>query len=247
MLNLELFWLTTSVGQFSAMTDVNWRVDSEDVCPVCKLKKYKTTPIPELRVRYAQKKWPDIIYCINSQVVSERVINDLVDNNITGFEAVKMDFVEVTPKNKPAPMPYYCLQLTGHATFRPLLPPDIVCHTCPICGSWDSGETLSNGMKVFYYLYEILSWDGQDIVRARREQSSLVCCSRRVIELARKKEWTNFEFLRPDILNVRVRHTEANWEELLLMDLKKECLKYCPQNNIPIPEFLLQVPDVLEG
>ena len=248
MINLDLFHISTDRdGRYGALAEM-YAYSNEIICPVCKCHKYEPKKLDSNRmvVTYAQKKWPDYLYCTNTDIVSERVVNDLVANNITGFQAIKMEFESIKPASKPAPMPYYYLQATGQAELLPVLPYDVPNLVCPVCGCWNRNYTLPNGVEVCFYPLKINKWDGQDFVNGFCEMRYRTCCSRRFIELAHTKKWTNFEFILPNTWYALARHKKSNREELLLQGLKKDFqarLDKFPQFNLPMPDFLLQVPD----
>ena len=244
MMNLELF----CISNLTACWEVNASVRSDTVktlCQTCNRARYSQRKIyyDRLVIDLADGKWPDIIGCFECNVVSERVVNDLVDNNITGFEAEKFTKLVITPKNIPASMSYYHLKATGCAAFLPILPPELPNPVCPACGCWDINYRFQNGTWLSNYPYKIAHWDGQDIVDVRYKIAGMDCCSRRVIELARLKRWTNFNFTHPNTCNVRVWYPQPNWEELFLVDLKKEWMSRFPKINLPIPDFFLKIQD----
>ena len=248
MINLDLFQIFSDVdGRYGALAEVHTHSNLV-VCPVCKSRKFEQEELdsPRLFVTYAQKKWPDFLGGGRTVIISERVVNDLVDNNITGFRTVKLKSYSVKPANKPAPMPYYYLIATGQALLNPVLPYENSTVVCSACGCWNLKHTLPNNIEVGCYPLKIIKWDGQDFANTFIEKTFWPCCSRKVIELAHNKQWTNFGFSLPYSGCPQIRHLKKNWAELFLTGLKKDFqarLDKFPQFNLPMPDFLLQVPD----
>ena len=247
MINLDLFQIFTGSEHYGALAEVHTD-NNVIICPMCKCRKLEPAELdsPDLVVTYARKKWPDCLSGGKTVIISERVVNDLVANNITGFQVVKLEFYSVKPASKPAPMPYYYFKATGQAEFNPVIPYNTPNVVCPACGCWNPKYKLPNGVDVSFYPLKIKKWDGQDIVNGFYITSFWPCCSRRVIKLAHEKQWTNFGFTLPRTGCAQVNYLTPNWEELVLVELKKDFqarLDKFPQFNLPMPEFLLQVPD----
>jgi len=238
MINTDLYIVHLFVARFTARAEI----DSNGYttrCPRCRGWKSGMSIVnPKIKLKNTQKIWPDFINSTHREIVSERVVNDLIQNNISGFDAIKLDCIEVIPKNNRPPMSYYLLSVHGQAFLRPILPNGIIDPTCPECGCWDSNHILSNGKRIHNYPLKIFYWDGQDIANTKFEETSLICFSKRVVELARKKEWTNFQFLLPGTNNIHIQLSNPNWQQLLLIELKNEYMEHFFEYNKFIPKCL---------
>ncbi len=138
--------------------------------------------------------FPECIRAPGYMVVSERVRNDLEENDIRGYVAHR---VRVSPgfdfalRGQPIP-PYYLLEFTGRFDLDRRRFDNFEGQLCPNCHLWKptKGGKFGYGSKNLFPLLE--SWNGGDFLLQGNIDSGVKYCTRKVAELAREKKWTGF-------------------------------------------------------
>jgi hypothetical protein len=102
--------------------------------------------------------------------------------------------------------------------FDPVLESDaaraLVCNKCSV---WKGHEFRKAGVPFPLNRLRKDSWHDEDFVWASYMDRDALLCSARVIDLACRKQWTNFDF-RPfgnGYYEVHVKHRDPNWRSLL--------------------------------
>jgi hypothetical protein len=127
-------------------------------------------------------------------LVSERVVTALKGAGITCARAwpVVIERVWGPLKHKPGPA-YSHLSVPGRMNI------DLV--ASGVTGSLPCPECLRPTIETDNprrYVPVASSWDGADLFRMRNWEIGRLCCTRKVLDLARKERWTNFRFIPMD-------------------------------------------------
>ena len=138
------------------------------------------------------KIWPDFLLGF-TLIISERVLEDLIANGITGYisHKVRMDRID-SPRLQKIPSPdYYLLEMTGHVEVDRQWFDEGEGFICPVCHIWTpkQGGKYGFGARMLVPLME--TWDGSDFLHIRQPFVGRYLCTRRVVELARARRWFN--------------------------------------------------------
>jgi hypothetical protein len=154
-------------------------------------------PVGTMTIRAAPRKsWPDAfgINKYRSCVVSRRVLSDLAECGLQ-VEAKQVEFVWLEGglgEGHVVPEFYYLIP-------RPGLELDlaaggiVAAKRCPYCGAYREIE-FQQGYGDAAYVPLPETWNGADIFTFTNLPGNRVCCSFRILELARKFKWKNFQF-----------------------------------------------------
>jgi hypothetical protein len=127
-------------------------------------------------------------------VISERMLRDLEERGMTGFVAHRLPIEAVeSPKLKRQPMPnYFILEVVGRVDIDRARFDEFDGNLCPTCHKWTprKGGKYRWGDKTRIPVLD--TWDGSDFVMTRNIESGSRYCSRRVLDLAREKQWSGF-------------------------------------------------------
>ena len=166
---------------------------TESICPVCGQRAYAEGWYPAREVICETEKgtrYPDALANIsNLIIVSDRVLRGFYDHGVTGFTPFP---IVIGPRSKKLqdviPPVYWHLRVDGRCELdleAMGLKIPVFCDRCyysEIEKKADYGFVVKEG-----------SWDGSDLFLSK-DRSNYVFCSQRVFDLAKKFQWTNFEF-----------------------------------------------------
>jgi len=164
--------------------------EDEHQCPVCERRYWTPRGTPIIRISALTRAWPDFMETplrTSAFFVSERVLDTLEQESITGYKAVQAKFEEIPP-NVPPPGNYYDLQFTTHLKLRDMRDPvkPWSCHFCSAQHNARVMQAVPNHVKWD-------SWDGTDFILVGRRPRSDLRVSRSVIDLANMHRWTGLK------------------------------------------------------
>lgn len=222
-INTQLFQIVASGAKFSTFVEYTPNV-SRRPCPACGISRGIVSYHHDtLSVECVQSRWPDVLVAgewSSSCVVSEGVLSDLIDSNLTGFEYKPFPLPLITQLKWRPTFAYYLLDTSADALLVPILPDSFIDKICPVCGQWNYDEKLPDGSQVGMYPLALKSWDGSDFVAARWSRSRRLCCSRRVVDLAVRRKWSNIEFvLLGTCPQCKISVSTSSWKEKLHIQL----------------------------
>jgi hypothetical protein len=147
---------------------------------------------PGCAVSISGSHWADIVGAGSFGprfMVSERVITDLREIRATGFVpyAVEIQRIESYELQVPPTPRYYYLEITGSITID--WKASKLHEPCERCGAPLKIETR----KPDWLIPVQNSWDGSDFFRGHPYGGPF--CSERVLQLARRNRWVDFQFL----------------------------------------------------
>jgi hypothetical protein len=159
------------------------------------------------------------------QLISDEMRCDLVDNGVTGFVAHPIriaagDIESEVLRTLPIPQ-YYLLQAIGVVDIDRQLFDEYDGDLCEVCHNWTPrpGGKYRFGSKV--HMPVLKTWDGSDLVAIRNKINGGIYCSRKVVDLAIKKEWTGFGIEAFTDGLPRIDLTNPNWAEDLEVAVAK--------------------------
>jgi hypothetical protein len=214
------------------ITDTASKNEPEKVlCPACgkNLTNPRWFPTHVWKVGRNVGLWPDVLRNLGGDgfvAVTEKVVEDFRREGLTGYSLHPLDFSDIMKKNRP-PMPYYVVMCKGHA-MNVYYYQGVKLPRCGACRlqivpklSWT--ESLLLDIRL-----DEDSWDGQDFVllKSARYGTCGIGCSPRVIDAARKYQWTGALFLPIvpligwGVESIVVDHHAKNWRELLDYDIR---------------------------
>jgi len=182
------YWATTVeahdydlMSQFSAYED-------EHQCPVCQRSYWTPMGTPTICTSELTLAWPDFMETplrTSAFFVSERVLDTLDRENITGYKAVQAEFKEIPPNVPPPGCNYFDLHFDTHFKLRNMRDPvkPWSCHYCDALHNSDSPIGFPDNV-------EWDSWDGTDFVVWGLRPGAGLRVSRRVVNLAHEHRWT---------------------------------------------------------
>lgn len=137
--------------------------------------------------------YPDILGCgaYPFLIVSQRVLEDWAREAITNYSTYRVEIVSVDSldlNHRPAPV-YYRVELDGRCRIDLAASGLDVLKHCPECDYLQTRPALADGFQMIPN-----SWDGSDVFRDIALYPRVSFCTRRVLELARKYQHTNFRF-----------------------------------------------------
>ena len=145
-------------------------------------------------------------------VISERMLRDLEEHRMTGFVAHRLPIEAVeSRKLKQLPMPtYFLLEVVGLVDIDRARFDEFDGNLCPTCHKWTprKGGKYRWGDKTRLPVLD--TWDGSDFVMTRNIESGMRYCSRRVLDLAREKQWSGFSVDAFTSGFPRVNHLDPN-------------------------------------
>ena len=178
---------------------------------------------------HADRPWPDILRSPENPVwaVSSRVVADMEAEHITGYRLHPLVLSGVAKKYRPK-TDYWLLEICGGIVkFDAVLPPELEKWRCARCRSIDlDGICKQLGVQCYYdkaYDVDISLYGDEDWATSFFDGSiELKVCSRRIVELAHRKGWTNAHFgVLHNLIyaNVNVDYLASNWYDLLVYDV----------------------------
>lgn len=141
--------------------------------------------------------FPDWISGVAQTVVSEKVLGDLLANQMTGFRPHRLHSLKVTPQLKlhPEPWPtYYLLEITGKINYDRHYYDENEGGTCSGCQKLTAkpGGKYMWGGDDSRKVPEEESWSGDDLMRSYNIKTGYLYLSRRLVDLGLEKEWSCF-------------------------------------------------------
>lgn len=151
--------------------------------------------------------WTDAIGNPNWSLIlfSERVLSGLTDIGASGISPLEVRIREVrseTLRALSAPS-YYYFNVAGRIDVDLEASGLGGVERCPVCFRVLAGRHPQ--ARRFVPRHE--TWDGADVFSIRNSPNSMLFCTRRVLELARRDRWTNFRFEPMDV----VRDHATQW------------------------------------
>lgn len=159
----------------------------------------------------AGREWPDAMGSGFEPMlmVSQRVADDLNAVGASGYDAEPVIIREIRPKPLrviPSPQ-YYCLFVKGGIDVDLESAGIRVTSYCPVCFATEPRIYPPPGQ----FMPMADTWDGSDLFGMRNWPCSRVLCTFKIVELARSRMWTNFEFEPMDVSD-RQRQEAYNWQ-----------------------------------
>lgn len=166
-------------------------------------------------VDYQKGKWCDILYIAHSNpmgngvlCVSRRVYDALKSEGIQAYRAF---YVEPEGKKPGSGLPKD-KQMPEYVALLPDPGIEIETEYIDVTPKRDPRLTRSN-RKVKRFVPIENSWEGFDLFRVNNNKTC--CCTRRIVELARQHQWTNFEFkpldVRRDMPTEGINYLAEQW------------------------------------
>ncbi|MDB6134035.1 MAG: hypothetical protein JWM59_2278 [Verrucomicrobiales bacterium] len=137
--------------------------------------------------------YPDYISG-NYSIISQRLLDDLVNAEASGFKAHAVGIIGVESKklrSQQAPK-YFIMEIFGGIDLDREKWDKFDGNLCSICKTWRprKGGTVSWGDKQKVPLMN--SWDGSDFMKFKNVKIGGDLCSRKILKLAQVKKWSGF-------------------------------------------------------
>ncbi|MDB5357074.1 MAG: hypothetical protein JWN24_3527 [Phycisphaerales bacterium] len=201
-----------------------WRHDSFDVawanhlfasevvdstCPICSRQFTHGEGVGRAEIETGTQ-WPDVIGTGlgHSPMFSQRVVSTLREQKVRGFEEQPVEIYRINDarlRALPAPR-YYYFKLVGKIEIDVEAIGAPQERLCPGC------RRMQPGVNVRRFLPLPDTWDGSDIF-TMSNAPGLVCCTERVLLLARRERWTNCRFEPIDV----IRRHAVRWDGIHYM------------------------------
>jgi predicted RNA-binding Zn-ribbon protein involved in translation (DUF1610 family) len=137
-------------------------------CPTCKRQvvKEKIYEGEDAFLIDGAKKFPDFMQSCTYFIVSERVMNVLRENNVSGFDEAKKVPLYRSRYRKliKQEQEYYIINITGSIDLNLKAMALKRKHVCPECGSFDWSRQR---LYIFDSVFDMNTWDGSDICRIK--------------------------------------------------------------------------------
>jgi len=169
------------------------------VCEACKgkigtLQDYSDSHLTFER-RRVPKRWPDIYA---TGIFHERMVDVLMQEGISGFKAYPMKlayyerWLEVVGERGRSigPPRYFRIEILGRVDVDVYEIDNGEGSVCPTCGRRTLGKSKSYPYAAKRVIPATDTWDGSDLCKFRNFQAEIPLCSRRVIDLAAKHQWS---------------------------------------------------------
>lgn len=176
----------------------------ESLCPICN-REFSHEEGPGHAELQGGKRWPDIVSAVTgpSPMVTERVVDTVRKHGIGTLEAypVRLEKLIGSRLDLAAAESYFYIWVRGQM-LTDLRAEGITQEAiCPACH-----RPLPYKIRRHVLLAD--SWDGSDIFRLANDWVP-ICCTLRVVELARQHRWTNFRFVPIDADQRHVSHWDG--------------------------------------
>lgn len=165
-------------------------------------------------------------------LISRVVYDDMKQAGISGFRAhpVPIDIVRSDKLREQVAPDYFALEVLGEVDIDRQLFDEYDGNLCDTCGRWSpkNGGKYGFGEKNTIPILE--TWDGSDLVKVNNIKSTYLYCSRRVIDLARERNWTGFSArIFGGAGSVVVNHKSPTWLEEFEAVVRAKYPEFCKE------------------
>ncbi|MDB5357076.1 MAG: hypothetical protein JWN24_3529 [Phycisphaerales bacterium] len=176
----------------------------DSTCPICSRQYTHGEGVGRAEIETGTQ-WPDVIGTGlgPSPMFSQRVVSTLHEQKVRGFEEQPVEIYRINDARLRAlpPPRYYYFKLIGKIEVDVEAVGAPREKLCPGC------RRMQPGVNIRRFLPLPDTWDGSDIFAMSNAPGS-VCCTERVLLLARREQWTNCRF---EPIDVAQRHS-TSWE-----------------------------------
>ena len=219
----------------------NWHRSDLDKCPKCKTTVYGWRFDSFISDAYKpEKEWPDLLRYEETchVVVSDKVLNDMRENGIGDFNVHPL-VIHKLPKKIKDTAKYWLIEPTAKVEYIPVITEDFFPFSCPVCGRLTNGDFKKETGHYCqpYYVLREETYAGQDwAIASIGGESREVLCSAKIVDLAARCGWTNFEFRVPRTGRYGqfiIHHQHPEWRDFLHRELRGEKIKLPPTPTSP--------------